>query len=399
MKIRKFLPKVAPLPANEASRLQELHQYQVLDTPPETAFDRITHMAAQRFGTPIALISLVDSDRQWFKSHHGLDATETPRDLAFCAHAILDNTVMVVHDALLDDRFAYNPLVTGAPDIRFYAGAPLIAPNGLKLGTMCVIDQKPHPEFNADDAAALSQLAAIVMGELELRRAITKAKDDLAKLKSAQLNLEMQSARNEALIREKHAFIASTRQKIYTPLHRITETISLLTSTTLDATQRSYANHLHAMVAAVLEHIETTLGLKEIDASEPLASNLLSASDHKGPPPAPLAVPLDMHRLEMVADTPEEKKEILQIFFRSADQNLATLSTRKRDHEFAEWKHAAHAMKGAASNLGMTHLAAHCLDAEKAIAASYDERSAILALIEGEIARIRYYAALHIHSA
>ncbi|MGY5452805.1 sensor domain-containing diguanylate cyclase [Agarivorans sp. MS3-6] len=152
-------------PVNEASRLQTLKQLDVLDTQPEERFDRITRMAKRLFKVPIALVSLVDENRQWFKSCFGVDATETPRDISFCGHAILDNTTFQIRDALEDKRFADNPLVTGYPYIRFYAGHPLKAPNGDKLGTLCIIDTEPK-SLDADDLLALSDLAAMVEQEL-----------------------------------------------------------------------------------------------------------------------------------------------------------------------------------------------------------------------------------------
>src|SRR5690349_19706955 len=119
-----------PRPADEAERLAALHEYQVLDTPPETAFDDLARLAAQICATPIALISLTDSNRQWFKSHVGLEAEEVPREIAFCARTILQGDLVVVPDALQDKQFAANPLVTADPQIRFYAGAPLLTPGG-----------------------------------------------------------------------------------------------------------------------------------------------------------------------------------------------------------------------------------------------------------------------------
>ncbi|WP_172418109.1 sensor domain-containing diguanylate cyclase [Deinococcus indicus] len=153
----------------EQQRLAALARYAVLDTLPERAFDRVTHLAARLFGAPIALISLVDQDRQWFKACLGLDTRQTDRSLSFCAHTILGDGVMVIPDARQDPRFAGNALVTGEPFIRFYAGAPLVTPDGFKLGSLCVIDPQPRAAFSAEDQAALTDLAGMVVSELELR--------------------------------------------------------------------------------------------------------------------------------------------------------------------------------------------------------------------------------------
>ena len=157
-----------PTPGNEVARLARLRDYGVLDTPAEAAFDRITRLASTMLGVPIALVSLVDADRQWFKSRVGLETTETPRRDAFCAHAILHDAVMVVEDAVQDERFADNPLVVGEPNIRFYAGAPLQTADGFRLGTLCAIDTVPRRLSNAQ-MEMLKDLAAIVMDEFELR--------------------------------------------------------------------------------------------------------------------------------------------------------------------------------------------------------------------------------------
>ena len=154
----------------EAERLAALVNYGVLDTEAEESFDRLTRMAANIFETPIALVSLIDSKRQWFKSAFGLAARETPRDLAFCAHAILEDGVMMVPDASIDPRFALNPLVTGGPGIKFYAGAPLRTEQGLPLGTMCVIDRRPRPPLSGREQQMLEDFAGLVMDALELRR-------------------------------------------------------------------------------------------------------------------------------------------------------------------------------------------------------------------------------------
>ena len=159
----------APLPLDEAQRLESLREYAVLDTPPDACLDELTELAARICEAPIALISLIDENRQWFKSRVGLDAAETSRDIAFCAHAIQQKELLIVPDATQDVRFSDNPLVMGQPGIRFYAGAPLITPSGHALGTLCVIDREPRV-MNADQQSALRVLSRLVMTQLELRR-------------------------------------------------------------------------------------------------------------------------------------------------------------------------------------------------------------------------------------
>ncbi len=162
----------AALPADEQQRLERLYSYDVLDTLPEQAYDDITYLAAQLCGSEIAVVSLVDRDRQWFKSVRGLDVRETPRDMAFCAHAILQpEELLVVPDATVDIRFAGNPLVTADPSIRFYAGAPLVSGDGSALGTLCVIDRQPR-ELEPQQARSLEALSRQVMAQLELRVAV-----------------------------------------------------------------------------------------------------------------------------------------------------------------------------------------------------------------------------------
>lgn len=153
------------LPADERQRLEALLTLRVLDTPAEERFDRLTRLARRLFGVPIALVSLVDEHRQWFKSRDGLDSAETPREVSFCGHTILDDAPLVVPDALADERFALSPLVRDDPQVRFYAGCPLRAPNGQRVGALCLIDREPRT-FEQDDLAALADLAAMVESEL-----------------------------------------------------------------------------------------------------------------------------------------------------------------------------------------------------------------------------------------
>lgn len=162
---------LAPVPRNEPARLAALREHAILDTAPEPDYDDITLLAAHVCGAPIALVSLVDEHRQWFKSRVGLAATQTPREHAFCAHAIApdDPALLIVPDALHDQRFAGNPLVTSAPEIRFYAGAPLLTAEGHGLGTLCVIDRKPRT-LAPGQVEALAALARQVSAHLDLRR-------------------------------------------------------------------------------------------------------------------------------------------------------------------------------------------------------------------------------------
>ncbi|MDX1738305.1 MAG: ATP-binding protein, partial [Alphaproteobacteria bacterium] len=192
---------------SEAARLLALEEYDILDTAAEEAFDRLTKLASTFYQSPIALVSLIDRDRQWFKSRLGLAASETPRDIAFCHHAIQEDKPFIVPDASKDDRFANNPLVTGDPDIRFYAGAPLKTPEGYKIGTLCIIDREPRPEFKEQDAEQLSMLADVVINEMELRIKNARLEKALAELEKAD--------------KSRSHFLATVSHEIKTPLSGI----------------------------------------------------------------------------------------------------------------------------------------------------------------------------------
>jgi len=168
-----------PVPVNDAERLLALRAYKILDTKPEERFDELTRLAALICRVPISLISLIDTDRQWFKSRFGLDVQETPRAQAFCTHAIMQPEMFVVPDASKDERFAHNPLVTGDPHIRFYAGAPLAARDGHVLGTLCVIDREPHTLTEAQKEA-LKIVGRLVIANIELRRDLDELREALA---------------------------------------------------------------------------------------------------------------------------------------------------------------------------------------------------------------------------
>ena len=173
----------APLPNNENERLAALRKYHILDTAPEQAFDDITKLAAFICQTPIATVTLVDEHRQWFKSQVGLMASETPRDLAFCAYTILQSEMLIVEDATRDERFRDNPLVLGNPGIRFYAGAPLQTSDGFGLGSVCVIDHKPR-HISQEQTDALTRLARMVMLQFEYRAASARLAEALKNVKT-----------------------------------------------------------------------------------------------------------------------------------------------------------------------------------------------------------------------
>jgi hypothetical protein len=168
-----------PVPAKEEARLAALRKYRILDTDPEQGFDDLAFLASHVCGTPIALITLVDADRQWFKSKVGLSLQETARNISFCTHTILQTDPLLVRDALHDERFATSPLVHSAPHVRFYAGIPLISPEGHALGAMCVMDRVPR-QLSPDQVSALAALSRLVLLQLELRRDLLHLKDALS---------------------------------------------------------------------------------------------------------------------------------------------------------------------------------------------------------------------------
>src|SRR5439155_19728658 len=182
----------APVPKNEKQRLKVLWKYSVLDTMPEEIFDDLTELAARICEAPVAMITLVYEDRQWFKAKVGVSINETSRDISFCAHAITQPGLFIVPDATREERFAKNPLVKSDPKVRFYAGAPLVSPDGYALGTLCVIDKVPR-ELRPEQKQALRILARHVVSQLELRRRSNELAD--AREERGQIQKHLKRAR------------------------------------------------------------------------------------------------------------------------------------------------------------------------------------------------------------
>ncbi|EAW28747.1 histidine kinase response regulator hybrid protein [Alteromonadales bacterium TW-7] len=210
----------ARIPADEQSRLKALYEYEILDTEAEKVFDDLTQLASDICDTPISLISLVDPQRQWFKSKYGIDASETERDIAFCSHAILQDQVFEIQNALLDERFHDNPLVTNDPNIRFYAGAPLITPQGSTIGTLCVISDKPK-KLTKKQISALTILGKEVIAQLELRLKNRELTKTLELQNQHNQELEKLKAEADAANDLKGRFLANMSHELRTPLHGI----------------------------------------------------------------------------------------------------------------------------------------------------------------------------------
>jgi signal transduction histidine kinase/CheY-like chemotaxis protein len=283
----------APLPENESERLEALRLYNILDTLPEEAFDEITQLAAHICGCPIATVSIIDAQRQWYKSRVGLDLVETPRDMAFCAHTILGDKPLIVEDTTRDARFADNPVVAGGPKVRFYAGVPLTNKDGFALGTLCVVDLITR-RLSGEQTAALEALSRHVVTHLELRRALIERSLAEAKLQDLNQTLEQRVTERTAELntsyellkianKAKSEFLTNMSHEIRTPLNGIVGMTDLMLGTPLNGEQKDFLETIHAngenlltIVNDVLDFSKIEFGKLELDPHDFNLSNLVN---------------------------------------------------------------------------------------------------------------------------
>ncbi|WP_173980461.1 GAF domain-containing sensor histidine kinase [Magnetospirillum sp. UT-4] len=263
---------LVPIPADDENRLAALRRYAILDTPPEAVFDGIVALLRDLLDTPIVTVSLVDRERQWFKARLGTETTETPRSIAFCAHAIMGEEVMEIEDAAADPRFACSPLVVDGPRVRYYVGAPLLTPDGYALGTLCAYDLKPR-RLSEAQRRHLVLLAATVMNELELRRT------------AHELAAALAEAERVNVLRSQ--LLAAVSHDLRSPLHAVLGYSELLLQPAGDADQRrQWAEAIDAVGRQMLWQVDDLLDMAAVEAGHfsvelgpvPLAASVEAAS-------------------------------------------------------------------------------------------------------------------------
>lgn len=249
---------IAPLPNNESARLSALKGLEILDTPEEEMFDEITKLASMICNAPISLVSLIDETRQWFKSHHGLTARETPRSIAFCSHAILGDEVFVVPNAKEDDRFKNNPLVDEAPNVIFYAGIPLALDDQIKLGTLCVIDNKPR-ELNENQIQMLRLLGKQTVRLLQMRKATER--------------LEIEKLAAQRATAAKRDFIAAISHDIRNPLNSLLGMSEMIREADLSPTVLGYVDHIRNAGEVILHLVNDTIEISRLEENASVTNN------------------------------------------------------------------------------------------------------------------------------
>lgn len=249
---------IASLPKNETARLSALKGLEILDTPEEEMFDEITRLASMICNAPISLVSLIDETRQWFKSHHGLTARETPRSIAFCSHAILGDEVFVVPNAKEDDRFKNNPLVDEAPNVIFYAGIPLALDDQIKLGTLCVIDNKPR-ELNENQIQMLRLLGKQTVRLLQMRKATER--------------LEIEKLAAQRATAAKRDFIAAISHDIRNPLNSLLGMSEMIREADLSPTVLGYVDHIRNAGEVILHLVNDTIEISRLEENASVTNN------------------------------------------------------------------------------------------------------------------------------